>query len=300
MKKFLKCFVVAAIMLTMIPFNVQAASGNAYLTGSASSVRAGNTTTIRLGFNGSDKVAGVQYTVSTSGSLEIVSINGLNGVSVSRSGNNVIQAVFATEGLNSGSAWADIVVKVPSGSKAGSKGTLTISNIGMSLDNNPSTLYANSVSKTITVMNTSQNTNTNQPVAKSSDATLKSLLFGNVDGFIFDKDIFEYTINVGYEVTSLTFTATTNDPKATYVVKGNENFAVGHNLVTITVTAEDGTTKDYKLDVIRAAKEVEETECPKCDTTDGNEKLIWIIISTILALLLIAETGYVIYDKQRD
>lgn len=298
MKKFFKKIVVAAIMLTMIPFNVHAASGSAYLSGS-SSVRAGNTTTIRLGFNGSDKVAGVQYTIGTSGSLEIVSINGLNGVNVNRSGNNVIQAVFATEGLNSGTAWADIIVKVPSGSKVGSTGTLTISNIGMSLDNNSSTLYANNVSKTITVAQT-PTSKPNQPVAKSSDATLKSLVLGNANNFTFNKDIFEYTVNVAYAVTSLDLTATTNDPKATYVVKGNENFAVGHNYVTITVTAEDGTTKEYKLDVVRAEQEVEQEECPKCDANDGNEKLIWIIVSIILAVLLVCETGYLIYDKQRD
>ena len=46
--------------------------------------------------------------------------------------------------------------------------------------------------------------------------------------------------------------------------------------------------------------ETKEEECPICETDKkgGNETLIWIIISSILAILLIAETGYIIYDKK--
>lgn len=296
MKKTIKYFIFVALIFSMLPFNIFAATGNAYLSG-ASSVTAGSTTTIRLGFNGSDKVAGVQYAITASGNLQIISIDGANGASLSKSGDNVIQAIFATEGLASGTVWANIVVKVPSGSAVGSKGTLTVSNIGISLDNNSSTLYASNVSKVITVASAPVEV----PVTpKSSDASLKELVIKNSSDFVFRNDIFNYTINVGNEVTALDLTVTPNDEKATYAVVGNENFVVGRNYVTITVTAEDGTKKDYTIEVIRGAEEVKKEECPVCETNkkSGNETLIWIIISSILAILLIAETGYIIYDKK--
>lgn len=295
MKKGIKYFVLVALISLLLPLNIKAASGSAYFTG-ASSVKAGYTTTIRLGFNGSDKVAGVQYTITASGSLQIVSINGVNGASLSRNGNNVIQAVFSTEGLPSGTVWANIVVKVPSGSAVGSKGTLTISNLGMSLDNNPSTLYASNVSKVITVASTPIEV----PVTpKSNDASLKELAIKNSADFQFNKDITNYSVTVGNAITALDLTVTPNDSKATYVVTGNENFVVGRNYVTIAVTAEDGTQKSYTIEVIRQPEEVQKEECPICEENkNNNEKLIWIIISSALALLLITETGYIIYDKK--
>ena len=308
MKRFIKYLIITAFMFAIVPFSVHAASGSAYLSGT-SSIIAGNTANITLGFNGSDKVAGVQYTITASGNLQIVSVNGLNGTSVSKSGDNVIQVIFADQGLASGTAWANVVVQVPSGAAAGSTGTLTVSNIGMSLDNNPSTLYALNTSKTITVaaapvvnptptpnVPTTPTTPTTPAPSKSNDATLKDLVISNDDKFSFNKETTNYVVNVGNDVTSLDLTATLNDSKATYVVKGNEDFVVGRNYVTITVTAEDGTTKEYNLEVIREAE-----ECPVCDMigdNSGNEKLIWIIISCVLAVLLIAETSYIIYDKK--
>lgn len=295
MKKGIKYFVLVALLGLLLPLNIKAASGSAYFTG-ASSIKAGNTATIRLGFNGSDKVAGVQYKITASGSLQIVSMSGVNGASLSQSGDNVIQAVFATEGLASGTVWANIVVKVPSGSAVGSKGTLTISSLGMSLDNNPSTLYASNVSKVITVAATPVEV----PVTpKSNDASLKELVIKNNADLQFNKDITNYSITVANAITTLDLTVTTNDAKATYVVTGNENFVVGRNYVTISVTAEDGTKKAYTIEVIRQPEEVKKEECPICEEhKNNNENLVWIIISSVLALLLITETGYIIYDKK--
>lgn len=67
----------------------------------------------------------------------------------------------------------------------------------------------------------------------------------------FEKNKTEYELKVIESVTSLTLTITKEDPKSTYEVIGNENFEIGDNAVTIRVTAEDGTTKDYHLTVVR-------------------------------------------------
>ena len=61
-----------------------------------------------------------------------------------------------------------------------------------------------------------------------------------------------YMVTVDNEITSLDLIIETLDPNATYVVRGNENFVVGNNLIEIEVTASDGITKEtYTLQVNR-------------------------------------------------
>lgn len=88
----------------------------------------------------------------------------------------------------------------------------------------------------------------------STDATLSKL--EAEEGTLspeFDPANTDYTVNVPSDVLSLTLSVTTTDSKARYEISGNENFAVGENTVTITVTAENtSVTAVYTLKVIRA------------------------------------------------
>lgn len=68
----------------------------------------------------------------------------------------------------------------------------------------------------------------------------------------FHKLITGYTIYVPNEVTSLDLDYAPEDDQATSVITGNENFKVGTNKVTITVTSRDGSsTTTYEISVIR-------------------------------------------------
>lgn len=86
---------------------------------------------------------------------------------------------------------------------------------------------------------------------KSSDATLKSieLLNGSIN---FKSDVTKYTVYVDKTVTTLGLKAVANSSKAKVEVTGDENFVVGTNLVSVKVTAEDGTTKLYEITVIKS------------------------------------------------
>ncbi len=87
-----------------------------------------------------------------------------------------------------------------------------------------------------------------------SDATLKSLEIKSVHTIDkkFDKDTTSYAITVPNEVDKLDLSFITSNPKAKVTVTGNEGFKVGEaKSVIITVTAEDGTTKYYILNVTR-------------------------------------------------
>ena len=100
-----------------------------------------------------------------------------------------------------------------------------------------------------------------QAIDQSPDATLSNLELSGVNFGTFDSATTGYTASVGNDVEQTTVTATTNDDGASYVVKlgGVEDadrtvaLAVGANVITVEVTAEDGnTTKTYTITVTRA------------------------------------------------
>lgn len=154
---------------------------------------------------------------------------------------------------------------------AGSSGSVTISASGSIADYTTEKESTKSASKTVKIVKPSSSsggsssgggssysgsssggskTNTEE---ESSDATLKELSIK--EGKLspkFDKSENEYTLTVPNEVTKLNITATPNDSKATVSVKGNKDLKVGENTVTVVVTAEDGTIKNY---IIKVTKE---------------------------------------------
>ena len=103
----------------------------------------------------------------------------------------------------------------------------------------------------------------------STDATLSELTLSDVDLGTFASSTTSYTAQVDNDVSQTTVTPTANDSEATYVIKlggltdadGVIDLAVGSNVITIEVTAEDEeTTQIYTVTVTRA-------EPPSADAT---------------------------------
>ena len=95
----------------------------------------------------------------------------------------------------------------------------------------------------------------------STDATLSGLTLSDVP-FTFASDTTRYDVNVANGVDETTVTPTLNDDGATYTIKlggvadadGVIPLAVGSNVITVEVTAEDGNTaRTYTITVTRAA-----------------------------------------------
>jgi len=130
---------------------------------------------------------------------------------------------------------------------------------------------------------------------KSSNNNLKSL---EIEGYEieFNKDTLEYEITVKSNVSELDITAKAEDNSARVNIYGNSEFEEGENTVTIVVTAEDGSEKEYKITVNKKAKEVvveeEETE----ENNDQLEKTIIII----LIILVIIGLLYLIFKKDEE
>ena len=98
--------------------------------------------------------------------------------------------------------------------------------------------------------------------ALSTDATLSNLILSDVDIGTFNSAITSYSAQVANSVSQTTVSPTANDAGATYVIKlggvtdidGTVLLAVGNNVISLEVTAEDdSTTKTYTVTVTRAA-----------------------------------------------
>ncbi|GAA4861388.1 hypothetical protein GCM10023310_45950 [Paenibacillus vulneris] len=99
-------------------------------------------------------------------------------------------------------------------------------------------------------------------IMNSSNADLSSLSLSNGSlSPAFASGTTAYTSNVAAAVSSLTVTASVYDKNATMTVNGNSvasgqasspiNLQIGSNVITIVVTAQDGTTKTYSVTVTR-------------------------------------------------
>lgn len=131
----------------------------------------------------------------------------------------------------------------------------TVTGLGdIALDNDETTATIkvkaeDGTTKTYTVKIVKEDEKTEE---KDSDATLKSLdMSGYTLNPTFNKDINTYSIKVKNSVTGLDVKAIPNSDKATVSISGNKGWQEGNNVVTIKVTAEDGSTNTYTINVTR-------------------------------------------------
>ena len=90
---------------------------------------------------------------------------------------------------------------------------------------------------------------------KSSNANLSNLGIKPNDFSGFTPNKTEYEVTVPDDVDSIQIYATLQDSKAKILGTGTKGLNYGLNEFTITVTAEDGTTKDYILNITRGGEE---------------------------------------------
>lgn len=145
---------------------------------------------------------------------------------------------------------------------------------------------------------------TSTPILLSSDNDIKSLI---IEGYEieFDSSIYEYSIKVKNDVTSLNLSVLLNSEKSIYYVEGNENFEVGENLVYVIVKAENGSAKTYTITVEKEQEVVEDKENktdkeieeePEEEKNNTSKTVIIILIVLVIIGLI-----YVIFkDDEED
>lgn len=128
----------------------------------------------------------------------------------------------------------------------------------------------------------------------SSNNYLKAL---EIDGYDidFDKDVNDYIIKVDSDVKSLDIKAIAEDSRASVEITGNENFKTGDNTVTITVTAENGDVKAYKITVNKKAPKKSAVTVTD-DSSNTAEKVVIIVLIVLVVLGLL----YLIFKKDEE
>ena len=110
----------------------------------------------------------------------------------------------------------------------------------------------------------------------------------------FDRDTLEYELSVNNDVKSLDITAIAEDSRSRVEITGNENFKTGKNTVIITVKAENGDVREYKLIVNRKSATTTVTEEEESGSTAEKVVIIILIVLVVLGLL------YLIFKKDDD
>jgi hypothetical protein len=87
--------------------------------------------------------------------------------------------------------------------------------------------------------------------AKSNNAALSDLRVNGILAADFSPEKLAYSMNVPNATTSVTVTGIAADATASVTVSGGSNLFVGDNTITLTVTAQDGTTNTYTMTVTR-------------------------------------------------
>lgn len=127
---------------------------------------------------------------------------------------------------------------------------------------------------------------------KSNNANLKTIELseGKIE---FNKDTLEYTINVKNKVDKIKVNSTLEDSKASVEGNGEYELKAGVNEIKLSVKAEDGTVKEYKIKVIRDIKE--KTSRKKLETNYTN----WIIVIIIdVVIILVTIITLIIIHKK--
>ena len=124
------------------------------------------------------------------------------------------------------------------------------------------------------------------PAVSSTDATLTALTLSGIDFGTFDSTTVSYSTQVSNSVTQTTVRPTVNDSGASYVIMldgvtdadGTVSLAVGSNVITVVVTAEDGhTTRIYTVRITRdsvSEPPEPETSAGICDRTSEVQEAI--------------------------
>lgn len=116
---------------------------------------------------------------------------------------------------------------------------------------------------------TSSNNKTTNTSKKSSNANLSNLGITPNDFKGFKAQTTSYNVTVPTDVESVTIYANAQDSKAKITGVGKQNLQTGENKFDVVVTAEDGTTKTYTLNITRDTSSQNTENVPEKYTGDG-------------------------------
>lgn len=232
-------FLALAVLVAGLNINVFAAGTT--LSFSKSKLNVGETVNVTVNFSPGKKMYAVEGILSYDSSvLKFISGDGANG-----SGGSVKIALPAS------SSSISTILKF----KAIGVGSGSISVGDCS--------YVNSNEQTKSLSGAAAKLSVVDKSALSSDGYLKSLELSDGNLYpAFSKTVYNYSVKVDNNVKSVSVSAVASHNKASVKVSGSDELKVGNNQRVITVTAENGGTKRYTVNIVRLSKDGETASEP--------------------------------------
>lgn len=267
----MKKIIISILILILAVFTIfqtNTYASSLSLSTSKSEVKVGDTISVTVSFG--QKVAAADVTLSFDSSK--FAYKSVNKGNANSTGSSIVVSYFdSTGGSNPTSSITFTFTAISTGSGKFS------AKCSSAADSNVNTVtISGSPSKTVTVKKeeTTSNTNTKKDTTtntsknntstknnttkkettteevKSNNANLSSI---NIEGFSltpeFNKDTTKYYLSVNQDVSNLNISATSEDESSKFEISGNENLQFGINTIKIKSTAEDGTVKEYEIEV---------------------------------------------------
>lgn len=252
-KKGLALLVALVVILSALTFSVAAAGANSTIAFSKKTLNIGETLTVTATFStpSNEPMYAISgYVTYDPNVFEYIdSGSGCNLITKGK-----VKLILTVEGKTNFSK----AIKF----KALKAGKSTISLEQLKYANNSTEADMDGSAAPVTISNPS--------AQASSNANLKSLIVSS--GTLtpkFDPNVTEYSITIKNEITELWVSTTKADAKASVTVEGSKDMKVGSNKRVVVVTAENGTTKRYTLNITRLAADGQQPVTPP----ENNEPL---------------------------
>ena len=288
-KRFLILF--SIFILFLAPNIIKAASANVQIS-APSSVYVGETVTVSVTISSSASLGSWQYTVAYDDSILGDSSQGQTVASYAEnSGKTSVTNSWTFKAKSSGS----VTFSIPS-------------IVVYAFDDDSEMSLGGSTSASINVIKPSSggstgsnggNTGGHSDYKYSDDNNLSSL---NIEGFNidFDSSVTEYSVSVPNDTKKVKIGATANDGNASVSGIGDYDVKEGNNEIKIVVTAENGDTKTYKINVV--VKELSPIEVKVNDKTYSvvrkNDKLPKVNATYKLSTILVKGESVPCYHSE--
>lgn len=246
MKKFIIKLLGAFIICICLAKGLYAASVNT--SASSTEVTVGSSFTVYINVSGASfATVGGKLNISNSG------IIGFPGASEKYNPNTGKFSWLSTEPKSSGT-----IISITYTAK--SAGSVTFSPTAIDATDGTNDINASSSGVTVNIKDkpveqptqptNPGNNNNNNTSTKSSNNYLSKLIL-NQPGLspTFNKNTLSYSLTVGKDISTVGITATTEDSKAKVTWWGNTDLKDNENVITIQVTAENGSKRFYKINV---------------------------------------------------
>lgn len=126
----------------------------------------------------------------------------------------------------------------------------------------------NTTKPNVTTSKTTTSTTTTTSTLKDSNSYLKELTLKGTD-FIFSRDVETYNLKINKDITNIEVTAKPESEKATVKIENNENIDIDKPIL-ITVTAEDDTSRVYRIILSYADEKDNNTNLSKIEIQGYN------------------------------